>query len=158
MIEQKFKKNYLTMIENAAAGENAMFRNYYISVDGVEKDALQNGELSCAAFASAVLYLHNSLLEFLHKPHWLAFTHANVSSTAKDMLQHGWVETTELKSGAVLVWEKQDGHEHIGFYVGNDQAVSNNSQNPGQPCMHHYTYNDTRKVQQILWHPELDNG
>lgn len=146
------------MIENAAEGENAMFRNFYIVMDGLEKDALNNGELSCAAFVSSVLFLQNSLLEFLKKPHWIKLTHANVSSTAKDMIENGWQEVSELKPGAVLVWEKKDGHEHIGFFMGEDQAIGNNSQNPGSPKKHHYTYNDTRKIEKILWHPELDNG
>ncbi|MBX4190367.1 hypothetical protein KW791_03690, partial [Candidatus Parcubacteria bacterium] len=103
MIQQELKKNYLTMIENAAKGENWMFRNFYILQDGVEKDALEDGSLSCAVFASSILYLFNSLLEFLKKPHWLSFTHANVGSTVSDMLKNGWQEIQELKPGAVLV-------------------------------------------------------
>src|SRR6185369_5161142 len=114
MIEYPLKKNYLGMIENAAKGENWMFRNFYMVKDGVERDALENGALSCAVFVSSILYLHNNLL----KETWLKFTHANVGSTVKDMLEHGWVEVSELKPGAVVVWEKQGDHEHIGFCVG----------------------------------------
>ena len=157
MIEHEFKKNYLTMIENAAKGENWLFKNFSIKRDGVEVDALENGGLSCAVLVSSILYLHNSLLEFLQKPHWINFTHANVIPTVKDMLQSGWQEISDLKIGAVLVWEKLE-HEHIGFYMGNDEAVSNDSKGRGFPWKHHYTYNDTRKIDKILWHPELDNG
>lgn len=156
MIEHKFKKNYLAMIENSAKGENWMFRNFHIVKDGTEVDALEDGGLSCAAFVSAVLYLHNSLLEFLDKPHWIKLTHANVVSTEQDMRENGWLEIKELKPGAVLIWEKQNGHKHIGFYTGEEQAVSNSSQGNGFPRKHHFTFNDTRKIEQVLWHPELD--
>ncbi len=156
MIRHRFKKNYLSMIENAAKDKNWMFRNFYIIQDGIEKDALEDGGLSCAVFASSILYLHNSLLEFLKKAHWIAFTHANVTSTEKDMLSSGWFQINELRPGAVLIWEKQE-HEHMGFFVGADQAISNDSQGTGFPWKHHVTYNNTRKVEKILWHPELDN-
>ena len=155
MIEYPFKKNYLSMIENAAKGENWMFRNFYIIQDGMEKDALENGALSCAVFVSSILYLHNQLLEMQKKSPWLKFTHANVTSTVKDMLQNGWHEITELKLGSILVWEKQE-HEHIGFFVGGDQAISNDSQGIGFPWKHNITYNDTRKIEKILWHPALN--
>ncbi len=156
MIEHRFKKNYLMMIENAAKGENWMFRNLYIVQDGVEKDILKDGGLSCAVFASSILYLCNSLFEFLQKPKWLAFTHANTTSTVKDMLEHGWHEIQDLRPGAVLVWEKQN-YDHIGFCVSETEAVSNDSQGKGFPWRHHITYNDTRKIEKILWHPELDH-
>lgn len=152
MIEYPFKKNYLTLIENAAKGENWMFRNFYMVQDGVEKDALEDGGLSCAVFVSSILYLHNHILQ---EP-WLKSTHANVGSTVKDMLVHDWQEVQEPRPGAVLVWEKQNGHEHIGFFMGGTEAVSNDSQGTGFPHRHHYTYSDTRKIEKILWHSALD--
>src|SRR3989344_4360527 len=115
MIEHKFKKNYLAMIENSAKGENWMFRNFYIVKNAPEIDALEDGNLSCATFASSVLYLHNSLLEFLKKPHWIGFTHANTYSVVKDMLAHGWYEISDLRPGAIIVWEEMGDIPHLGF-------------------------------------------
>ena len=43
----------------------------------------------------------------------------------------------------------------MGFYIGNNKAVSNDS-SLGHPIKHHYTYNDTRKIEKIYWHSELD--
>ena len=83
--------------------------------------------------------------------------HATVEGTEKDMLASGWQEIAELKSGAVLIWEKQE-HEHMGFYVGHDEAISNDSKGTGFPWRHHVTYNNTRKIEKIYWHSELDNG
>jgi hypothetical protein len=157
MIEHEFKKNYLTMIENGAKGENHLFRNFYIIKEGIETDALENGGLSCAAFVSSILYLQNSLLGFLQKKSWISFTRATVASLEKDLLSNGWYEIKELRPGAVLIWEKQT-NEHVGFCVSETEAVSNDSQGSGFPCRHFITYNGTRKVEKILWHPELDNG
>src|SRR3989344_5234777 len=102
MIEYLFKKNYLGMVENSAKGENWMFRNFYIRENKTEKDVLEDGGLSCAVFVSSILYLHNSLLEFLKKPNWIQFVHSNVSSVEKDLVNNGWYEVKELKPGAII--------------------------------------------------------
>lgn len=140
------------MIENSVKGENWMFRNLYAEIDDKETDILKNGSLSCSVFASSVLYL-NKLIKDVH---------AQTYSTEKDMIQSGWVEIKDLRPGAVLVWEKKDGksgmpHNHIGFYIGDKMAISNNSRGTGFPWKHHYTYNNTRKIEKIYWHPELNN-
>ena len=144
------------MIENTAKGENHIFRNFYADENGSEKDIFENGGLSCAVVASSILYLFNSMLEFQNKPKWISATHANTRSVEKDMLQHGWIEIKELHVGAVLVWEELGGYPHIGFYLGNETAMSNDSRGTGFPHKHHYTYNDTRKIEKIYWHPSLD--
>lgn len=146
------KKNYLTMIENAAKGENWMFRNLYAEIDGKEVDITKDGRLSCAVFVSSILYLHKLIKD----------VHANVASTEKDMLSFGWKEVKELKPGAVLIWEKKDFgsggvHGHIGFFVGKEMAISNSSFDKGVPMKHHYTYNGTRKIEKILWHSALND-
>ncbi len=128
-----------------------MFRNLYVESDGVEKDILDNGRLSCAVFVSSILYI-NKLISDIH---------ATVERTVEDLLSSGWSETTNFQPGAVLVWEKKDfgdgvEHSHIGFYIGNNKAVSNSSFNEGVPVEHDYTYDNTRKIEKILWHPELD--
>lgn len=150
------KKNYLAMIENAAKGENWMFRNLYVEENGQEKDVLENGGLSCAVFVSSILYLFNSILEFSGKPKWISLTHANVPSIEKDMLKNSWHQINDLRQGAILVWEKKDGHSHAGFYMGNNEAISNSSRDTGFPVKHHYTYNGTRKIEKIYWHPALN--
>ncbi len=146
------KKNYLAMIENAAKGENWMFRNLYFEIDGKTVDVLENGGLSCAMFVSAILYL-NKLIGDIH---------TTVVGTEKDMLEKGWLEIRDLRPGAVLIWEKKIGdkdglpHYHNGFYIGKNEAVSNNSRETGFPWKHHYIYNDTRKIEKIYWHPNLE--
>jgi hypothetical protein len=155
------KKSYLAMIRNAAKGEMHLFRNLYATVDGVEKDILEDGQVSCASFVSSLLYFLNSVFEQEQKPRWIASSHATVSGTEKDLEQSGWVQIPELREGAVIAWEpiqfEHDGvHSHIGFYIGNGRAISNMSNASGIPREHDATYDGSRKIVRIWWHPALD--
>ena len=151
-------KSLLVIVENSVkGGDNYLFRNLYAEVDGKEVDILENGGNSCASFVSWILLT----LELIKLPH------ATVYATEKDLLDSGWFEIKELRAGAVLIWEKREGamledqkipKEHIGFYVGNDEAISNSSKATGFPWKHSVTYDSTRNVAKILWHPDLDNG
>jgi hypothetical protein len=155
------KQNYLAMIRNAAKGENHLFQNFYILLDGQQRDSLRGGALGCGVVVSSILYLQNSSLEFAGKPHWIQFVHANVLPTERDMETHGWIRISDLRPGAVIVWEPKAGadgtpHWHMGFSVGDDRAVSNGSNSTLMPEEHHATYEGTRKIERIWWHPILD--
>lgn len=137
---------YLAVIKNSI-GSN-MFRNNYAKVDGDKKDIVEDGELSCAFYVSSILII-SKLIKGIH---------ATVSGTVRDMMSSGWIEIDEPKIGCVVVWEKiefeNDGiHSHIGFYIGNDKAISNNYKS-GQPYEHDYRF---RKIEKILWHPNLED-
>lgn len=157
-IRIKKLKSLLAIVENSVkGGDNYLFRNLYADEDGKEIDILENGQNSCAVFVSWILLA----LELIKHPH------ATVYGIEKDLLASGWFETKELKPGAVLIWEKRSGamlnnqkipKKHMGFYVGNDEAVSNDSKGRGFSHKHHVTYNDTRKIEKIFWHPDLDNS
>lgn len=145
------KKSYLAMIRNSVQGEVRMFRNLYALVDGVEKDILRDGQVSCGVFVSAILTL-NGLIDG---------PHATVLSTERAMERHGWVQISDLREGAVVTWDAityDDGatHWHIGFYMGNDRAISNASNDTGVPKEHHATYDGKRQIARIWWHPVLD--
>jgi hypothetical protein len=149
IVRIKKLKSLLAIVENSVkGGDNYLFRNLYADGDGKEIDILENGSNSCAAFVSWILLA----LELIEKPH------ATVTSAEKDLLNSGWKEISELKKGAILVWEQQNGHRHIGFYVGDNKAISNDSQGSGFPWLHDVTYNSSRKIEKILWHSDLDNG
>jgi hypothetical protein len=145
------KKSYLAMVVNAARGENHMFRNLWASVDGEVRDINKDGALSCGFFASALLYLNK----------FIGDMHAGVTGLERDLAASGWTQATELREGAVLVWEPRTGgdgtpHLHAGFYIGNDRAVSNGSNTTHMPEEHHATYDGTRKIERIWWHPDLE--
>lgn len=127
------------------------FRNIYFESKGDKKDLAENGNLSCAVFVSYLLYLLKLVQD----------THITVGGTLNDMRKSGWIEIKEPQSGCVLVWEEKDfgkggKHKHLGFYVGNGKAVSNNSK-LGCPTQHRWDKFNGRKVEAIFGHPKLYN-
>ena len=154
------RKSLLALAENAArGGNNYFFRNLYAKKDGKKIiDILENGKNSCAVFVSWILMA----LELIKHPH------ASVGGMEKDMIKSGWREIKKLKPGAVIFWEEKKNdrlmfgkyetyHRHCGFYVGNNKAISNDSRKTRFPQKHHFTYNGTRKIEKIYWHPELED-
>jgi len=133
------------MIENSIG--SYIFKNLYMEIDGQKKDVLKNGLLSCAVFVSGILYM-NKMINGMH---------ATVNSTVKDLEKSGWIKINEPERGDILVWElyKWPGdieeHEHIGFYVGEDMAISNDSK-IGSPQKHHFTYGieESKPVRKII--------
>lgn len=150
------KKSLLAIVTNSIkGGDNFLFKNLYAKNEqGEEIDILEDGKNSCAVFVSWILLA----LEMIKRPH------ATVGGVEKDLIESGWFEINELRPGAVLLWESKLGqhdellHSHIGFYVGNDEAISNDSRGRGFPWKHHYTYNGTRKIDKIYRHSDLDEG
>jgi hypothetical protein len=97
----------------------------------------------------------------MQKPRWISFVHANVGPTEEDMVRNGWTEISDLREGAVVSWAARPGadgtpHRHIGFFVGNDRAISNGSNTTLMPEEHHITYDGAREIEHIWWHPMLD--
>jgi hypothetical protein len=150
MKKQKMKlalrESYLTKIKSAVGC--GMFRNLYFISGGKTIDILQDGKLSCAHFASSILYLFGLIDE----------PRATVGSTVKDMERSGWKKIAKPRPGAVLVWEEKNGHGHIGFFLGGGRAVSNSSKKQS-PAIHKYDAEPDsktpRKVVSIWWHKKL---
>ncbi len=158
-------KSLLAIAENSAKGDNYLFRNLYADESGKEIDVFENGGTSCCGHVSWILLA----LELIKHPH------AAVHGTEKDMLSSGWHEINELKPGTVIKWESLTANNglqgeknvklsHMGFYIGNNEAISNDSKDSGFPRKHHATYgvkpdgSPMRKIEKIYWHSELDNG
>lgn len=143
------QKNYLMSIRNSV--ESQIFRNLFVIDDtGNERDILENGSLSCAFFVSSIL----SIFRLIDGPH------TTVDTTILKMVEYGWKEVTfELISpGDVLVWEAKESneqgdirssHRHIGFSIGNNEAVSNSSKYR-HPVIHSMDYEGTRKIEHIF--------
>ena len=139
---------YMSLIENSVGTK--MFQNLLVLNDlNKVEDVMKGGTLSCAYYVSNVL-----LMAGLIKG-----GHATVDSTKKDMLDFGWIKINELRKGAVVIWETkttEDGaHHHIGFYLNENEAVSNSAENK-IIAKNHPTYNGDRKIEEIYWHPEFD--
>lgn len=117
-----------------------MFRSYYALVNGIDQDILRDGDLSCAFYVSSILKIFNLIQE----------VHTTVTNTVKDLEASEWKKVVEPKIGCVLVWEaklfeNEEVHTHIGFYMGNNTAISN-SEKYKVPKLHHVTWNNTRKI------------
>ncbi len=110
-----------------------MFQSIYAEIEGVKKDITEKGNLSCGFFVSGVLAIFG-LIDRLH---------GTVSGTVSAMERSGWQKTGNLSPGAVIVWGPPvDGsfsHDHIGFYLGDQQAISNIWQKR-VPGKHHVTF------------------
>jgi hypothetical protein len=139
---------YIAVVENSVG--SYMFKNLYVNIDGVKKDATEDGWLSCAFYVSSILVLFKYIKEI----------HGTVSSTVKDLKDSGWSEISEPVLGSVVVWKSgkdTNGHSHIGFYVGDNMAISNDSWKKS-PWKGDWKFNGKREVEMILWKPEILNG
>ena len=145
-------ESYLKAIKNSI-GSN-LFRNLYFLIGKRKIDILEDGNLSCAVFVSWILYIFKLIQDM----------HATVVGTVADLKKSGWIEIKKPQPGAILVWEtkkfKNGQHKHIGFFVGNNKAISNRYEKR-QPLIHHWTFGvkngrPVRKVEQILWNTKLN--
>lgn len=128
----KYKEDFLKYVKDKI--DSTDYQYYY--KNGI--DLLDGGKLSCAKFVSSILFNFNMINK----------VHATVNGTIEDLLSFGWttINISDIKPGDVLVWEKnKQGHEHIGFYIGDNMAISNSTKKK-VPAEHHFTYNDRRQI------------
>jgi hypothetical protein len=147
------RETYMTVIKNSLGTK--LFKNFYAFVDGTKMDIMNDGRLSCAWFVSSIL----TLFSLIKNPH------GTVTGTIKDIEESGWERVDTPNIGCLLVWEEttsgmEKGHRHIGFFIGNDIAISNSSEH-GFPIEHHWTFGaeteaSYRRVQAMYWHKRLD--
>lgn len=158
-VEPLFKETYIAMIENSEGTQ--MFQNLYARVNGEKKDITRAGELSCAFFVSSVLKIFDLIEE----------VHATVDGTVRDLYKSGWFEiegsidpstegsTSKILPGVIIVWEekeeKGERHKHIGFYLGNNEAISNSAKEK-VPKKHHFIYNGEREILKAFWNSKFD--
>ena len=145
------KENLLAFVKNSV-GSNT-FRNFYAEVNGEKKDITQDGFRSCAVFISSILLQFGLIKE----------GHTTVEGVIRDIEKNGWHKIDKPKAGCVLIWEPEKFDEsiqlwiqHAGFYIGDDQAISN-SEKIRTPQIHHWTYNDTKKITAMYWHDRLND-
>ena len=83
--------------------------------------------------------------------------HTTVASTERDLRESGWDSiynelhgVEEAREGDVIIWSEAiqaDGksHEHIGFYIGDNQAVSNRDTDK-TPQIHPFDYREIKAI------------
>jgi hypothetical protein len=134
------EESYLAFIRNSVGSKS--YQSFYVKKGGKKLDVLGKGELSCAFYVSSVLHL----FDLIRKPHF------TVSRTADDIIRNGGkkVSLSKAKPGDILVWlpksSKSGLHNHIGFYLGNNKAVSN-SDKQKKITLHDWEFSGKRKVE-----------
>ncbi len=150
-----YLETLLAMIEGSI-GSNQYLRLFvYDSEKRTTRDVIENGRFPCAFFASAML----KVLSLIQKD-----THTMVTHTIEDLIGSGWYQIDQFRRGAVIVWGPKvasDGnpHKHIGFYVGENMAVSTDGVT-GVPTKHHVTYGiedglPVRTIEALFFHEKL---
>ena len=147
-IKPLISDTYLAVIKNSIGSK--MFRNSYVKIDGKKIDILKNGDVSCAFYVSSILMMFKLV----------GNVHATVDGTVKDLEKSSWKKINKPKIGYVLVWEetdfgKNDLHKHIGFYIGNNKAISNSTKKRF-PAEHDWKFDGKRKIELMLWNKNLD--
>lgn len=138
------QKNYLSAINNSV--DSKLFQNLFAEVSGGEKDLTDAGSMSCALFVSSILMLYH-MIEVDKAPH------ATINGLLQNMKDSGWqqVSEEELNPGDILVWVPiidvdNKEHKHIGFYIGDESAISNSTEKR-TPKKHHYKYDGKRNIE-----------
>jgi hypothetical protein len=137
--------NYLSMINNSVG--STQYQNLWVIDDNGNKiDITKDGELSCAVYVTSILKLFDLINT----------QKANVHSTLNAMLEFGWKEVgkEEAKKGDVLVWNSRkdlnnETHGHIGFYVGDNKAISNSTKLK-RIVRHGWDYGGRRIIEKVL--------
>ncbi len=137
------KKSLFVLIKNSLGIK--LFQSLYFFIGHKSKDIYQKGKLSCAFYVSTILKIIGMIEN----------VHATVEGTIKDLEKSGWYKIEKPKKGAIIVWgENKNGHKHIGFYIGKNKAVSNNSFLQ-KPTIHSLQYN-SREIEAIYFHKDLE--
>jgi hypothetical protein len=131
-------KNYQSFIK--ALPGSKMWRHLYVSdKSGKEIDVTEAGSKSCAYMVSSVL----CIFKLIDQPH------ATVKTTLEHMLESGWKKIGKPELGAVVHWD-----EHLGFYLGDDFVISNNSLE-GYITRHGLVMDDGRKPINFYVHDDI---
>lgn len=140
-------KSFMAIVQNSVGSRS--WQNFHAAVDGVEQDVLRGGELSCAYFASSILATFGMIDR----------SHATVLTIIEKLPEYDWHQVDQPKPGDLLVWENvkigNESHSHIGFYIGDDQAISNSSKQK-VPIKHDWLFRDDepRRITSI-WHRDF---
>lgn len=136
-------RTYLAMIWGSI--DSREYQKVFIRTPTGSIDATDGGNFSCAIYVSSVLSRCGLTTGGMH---------ATVAETIRDMCESGWYEVHYspetahlLPTGCVILWGQagvcSDGrlHRHIGFFIGNGEAVSNHPVDR-VPKRHHITFGE----------------
>jgi hypothetical protein len=145
-------ETYLAMIKNSVGSRQ--YQCLFVHEE-IPRDVIENGRFACAYFASAICSLNTLIAGGIH---------TTVVETIADLILSGAYQIQEPVPGAIIIWGPKLAsdsklHKHIGFYIGDDLAVSTDGIT-GIPTTHHFTYGYTddgpvRPIETIFFHEKL---
>ena len=124
-------ESYLAVVPQLGGNRTCSARSSCAG-DGELFDALHNGGRSCAFYVSSILTIFKKIGSF----------HNMVHSTRQDLKQSGWQEVDvnrqmpRRRAGLGRRTTRRWQAAHIGFAIGDEQAVST-SYETGTPIVHH---------------------
>lgn len=147
-VETLLRESYFALIKNSV--DTKMFQQFYVKLNGRKEEVLHNGDRSCAYYVSSILVIFKLIKD----------VQLTVHRTIADMKKTGWKEIKRPRKGCVIVWKekkygKNNPHKHIGFYLGKNIAISNNS-SKGTPIKHPYKTYNGREIDSMFWHSKLE--
>lgn len=145
-------ETYLSMIRNSVGSRQ--YQSLFIE-GNPPRDVIENGRFACAYFASAICTLNTITIGGIH---------TTVVKTIADLVRSGAYLIPEPIPGAIIIWgpklaSDNKPHKHIGFYIGDDAAISTDGVT-GIPTEHHFTFGLTvngpvRPIEAIFFHEKL---
>lgn len=149
--------SYLSFIQNSVG--SGVFKNRYYKIKGQVIDVTVDGDLSCAEYVSNVLCVFGLIDE----------RHTTVKATIESLKDAGWRTISSPRAGAIIWWgfkKKDNGtqgkHHHVGFYIDQETAISNDS-DTRVIASHHPTYGTLengeprREILKYFWHDALED-
>ncbi|MCB9809521.1 hypothetical protein H6771_00910 [Candidatus Peribacteria bacterium] len=135
------QQNYLAAIRNSLGSRQ--YQDVWLENDTQCVNVTEAGIISCAWYASSLLVLHGVLQS----------VHGTVEGTEWELRERCDLlpaPYSALQPGDILLWEavhfpNGGRHAHIGFFVGEEQAISNSARTR-VPALHHWTYEGTRAI------------
>lgn len=145
-------ETYLSMIRNSIGSRQ--YQCLFVH-DNPPRDVIENGRFACAYFASAICALNTITTGGIH---------TTVVELVADLIRSGAYEIPEPLPGAIIVWgpklaSDNKPHKHIGFYIGDNLAISTDGIT-GIPTEHHFTCGfstcgPNRPIETIFFHEKL---
>ncbi len=143
------RDSFLVMINNSV--DSKIFNSIIVEEEGTKRDLLNDGEFSCAFFVSGILVINQLLTK----------VRATVSNLSVDLFaseKFREIPESEIQAGDIIIWEKfvfPDGsvNAHVGFYLGDEWAVSTSYANK-KVIKHHYKNfgqnGEERKIEKVF--------
>jgi hypothetical protein len=157
-IKRWLRRRTLIYIANNSVGSKMWAKSFILDSDDKVHDLYEDGNLSCAYHVSTTL----KMCEL-----WKDQAVGNVGSLVDKLPQNGWYQIDSPRPGAIIVYGRNLLHRawatmHIGIIVGEDEVISNGSNDSHIIRRHPINYTKLksgqwREIEGYWWHPDFED-